>query len=98
MHSPLKIGDRLLRESSDIFVRFAVCCEVLHSADSVQDDKLLSADSFLNTRAAKIWDGKGATPHSKTLSRRRGYLSLAVPLPNFFKVIGDKGQSSPFLF
>ena len=32
-----------------------MCCEVLHSADSVQDDKLLSAGSCLATRVEKMW-------------------------------------------
>ena len=52
--TPLKREGRLLRESPGIFVRFAVCCEVLHSADFVQDDKLLCAGSFLNTRVEKM--------------------------------------------
>ena len=52
---PSEKGGRLLRERHGVRVRFAVCCEVLHSADSVQDDKLLSAGSLLNLRGAKMW-------------------------------------------
>ena len=66
---PPEKGSRLLRESPGVIVRFAAYCEVLHSADSVQDDKLLSAGFLLNTRAVKMWVMEKRTARTPRRSR-----------------------------